>query len=141
MPPLSSFFQTPLPETSKDLYQGRKRTVPHQKNSWATLVYFQVDLGDDKDTVLKHWPQLTALQEQHISVSRTVYFQEHQLEGFVKGIEKVLNDIKAFTMSFAQVAQLTNDEKTRSFVTLEVGAGYNEVRPDVFVYFYVRDKC
>lgn len=33
-----------------------------------------------------------------------------------------------FTGSFATIAALTNDEKTRSFLCLEVGAGHNEVR-------------
>lgn len=45
MPKLPAFFQraTPpaTPSTKQDLHQGRKRTIPHRENSWATYVYFQ----------------------------------------------------------------------------------------------------
>jgi hypothetical protein len=85
-------------------------------------------LADDKKTILsKYCPELEAIPEQHISLSRTVYLKEHQLDPFVKSVRKLVLDIESFTLSFAQIAQLTNDEKTRSFVTLEVGNGYNEV--------------
>ena len=33
-----------------------------------------------------------------------------------------------FRVSFATFAELTNDERTRTFLTLEVGAGHDEVR-------------
>lgn len=56
-----------------------------------------------------------------------MYLKEHQLDPFVESMRKLVSDTKSFTLSFAQVAQLTNDEKTRSFVTLEVGNGYNEL--------------
>lgn len=32
-----------------------------------------------------------------------------------------------FIVSFATLSELINDEKTRTFLTLEVGAGYHEV--------------
>lgn len=34
----------------------------------------------------------------------------------------------SINVSFAQLSVLTNDEGTRSFVTAEIGAGYNEVK-------------
>lgn len=88
----------------------------------------QVDLTGDKENILKYCPGLELIEEQHISLSKTVYLREHQLQPFVLAIKNLLSDTKPFTLSFAQIAQLTNEEKTRSFVTLEVGAGYNEVR-------------
>lgn len=127
MPKLPSFFDTTLPISSLVDKQGRKRTVPHKKNSWATYVYFQVDLSQDKPNILKYCKGLEEIDEQHISLSRTVYLKQHQLDSFIKSIDNKLKSIKSFDLSFAQIAQLTNDEKTRSFVTLEVGKGYNEV--------------
>lgn len=127
MPQLGSFFHTPVPVTNKE-YQGRKRAVPHKPNSWATLVYFQVNLGTDKDTLLTFCPELTPIEEQHVSISKTVYLKQHQLGPFVQTVRDSIQGIKPFTLSFAQVSTLTNEEKTRSFVTLEVGTGYNEVK-------------
>lgn len=40
MPKLSSFFTPSVPKKTQDQHD-RKRTVPHQVNSWATYVYFQ----------------------------------------------------------------------------------------------------
>lgn len=33
----------------------------------------------------------------------------------------------SLTLAFALISILTNDEKTRSFITAEVGAGYDKV--------------
>ena len=33
----------------------------------------------------------------------------------------------SFTASFATLSELVNDEKTRTFLTFEVGAGHDEV--------------
>lgn len=91
-------------------------------------LFYQVDLTGDKEEILKQCSELEPIDEQHISLSRTVYLREHQLTPFLNAIRDELRDTKPFIISFAQIAPLTNDEKTRSFVTLEVGTGYNEVR-------------
>ena len=36
--------------------------------------------------------------------------------------------MRRFQVSFATFAELTNDERTRTFLSLEVGAGHHEVR-------------
>lgn len=90
-------------------------------------IFFSVDLAEDKQAILKHCVGLEEIEQQHISLSRTIYLKMHELEKFVQEIRLMLYDIRSFDISFAQIAQLTNDEKTRSFVTLEVGSGYNEL--------------
>lgn len=87
-----------------------------------------MNLTDDKPKLLKYCIGLEAIKEQHISLSKTVYLKHYQLNKFVKCIRDAIGDRKAFKLSFAQVACLTNDDKTRSFLTLEVGNGYNEVK-------------
>lgn len=67
------------------------------------------------------------LLEQHISLSRPVYLRKYQLTPFTRSIKAALRDIQRFDVSFAQISHLTNDEKTRSFLTLEIGHGYNQV--------------
>lgn len=34
-----------------------------------------------------------------------------------------------FTLSFTSFAELQNDEHTRTFLVMEIGAGHHEVRP------------
>ncbi|KAI9365215.1 U6 snRNA phosphodiesterase Usb1 [Pilaira anomala] len=128
MPKLSSFFGEASAVKEKLIDDiGKVRAVPHKKDSWATYVYFQVDLTDDKPKLLKYCMGLEPIEEQHVSLSRTVYLKQNQLKDFVKSIRDAIGNKKAFKVSFAQVACLTNDEKTRSFLTLEVGNGYNEL--------------
>jgi len=43
-------------------------------------------------------------------------------------IEFYLNDSNSFKVSFAVFSEMTNDERTRTFLTMEVGAGHHEVR-------------
>ncbi|KAI8078234.1 UPF0406 protein C16orf57, partial [Gilbertella persicaria] len=67
-------------------------------------------------------------EEQHISLSRPVYLRKYQLDQFAQEIKEALAHISSFSIAFAQLAPLTNDEKTRSFLTLEIGTGYNELQ-------------
>jgi hypothetical protein len=71
----------------------------------------------------------------HISLSRPLFLKQHQLDSFSSLLKKNLANEKAFTISFAQISQLTNDDKTRSFITLEIGQGYSEVCID----YYIKD--
>ncbi|KAG2233194.1 hypothetical protein INT48_005032 [Thamnidium elegans] len=123
MPKLPSFFgDSTKPESSDGT--GKKRTVPHASNSWATYVYFQVDFTDEKEKLVNYCTGLEPIQEQHISLSRTVYLKHHQLDMFVTSVRNAIQNMKSFDISFAQTACLTNDENTRSFLTLEIGNGY-----------------
>ena len=133
MPKLPSFFDTAQQLTLQAQHKGKIRTVPHRENSWATYVYFKVDLDQDKKSILKYCKALEEIPEQHVSLSRTVYLKEHQLESFVAAIKARMQDHTSFRISFAQLAKLTNDEKTRSFLTLEISKGYNEVSGIYFV--------
>jgi hypothetical protein len=127
MPKLSTFFDLPALKKQQDS-QGRIRTTPHKENSWAVHIYAIVNLKNEKLNILKNLNGIHEISEQHVSLSRCVFLKEHQLEPFSRNIQSCLSNIKRFKISFAQLAQLTNDEKTRSFLTLEIGQGYQEVR-------------
>ncbi|KAF7982875.1 hypothetical protein HWV62_25110 [Athelia sp. TMB] len=67
-------------------------------------------------------------RELHISLSRPTYLRAHQREDLkraIKAVAKACAPVR-FKASFATFSELTNDEKTRTFLTLEVGAGHNE---------------
>ncbi|KAI9261707.1 U6 snRNA phosphodiesterase Usb1 [Sporodiniella umbellata] len=123
MPKLSSFFDPP---SILQVSNGRQRAVPHKENSWATYVYAKVDVESEKASFLKDLDCLEEIPEQHISLSKTVFFKKIQLEPFTRKIRHNLSSMKQFTFSFAQPSCLINDHKTRAFLTFEVGQGYNE---------------
>ncbi|KAL0140812.1 U6 snRNA phosphodiesterase Usb1 [Mucor lusitanicus] len=129
MPKLPSFFDKPEPsrvDSSRD-HQGRVRTVPHQHDSWATYVYCKVELSHELLALHPYLKDVELLPEQHISLSRPVYLRKYQLTPFTRSIKAALRNTKRFDASFAQVSHLTNDEKTRAFLTLEIGHGYNQL--------------
>ncbi|CAO3614233.1 unnamed protein product [Mucor fragilis] len=129
MPKLPSFFDKPEStrnDSSRD-HQGRVRTVPHQHDSWATYVYCKVELSHELLAFRPYLKDAELLPEQHISLSRPVYLRKYQLTPFTRSIKAALRNAKRFDVSFAQISHLTNDEKTRSFLTLEVGHGYNQL--------------
>ncbi|KAI9497318.1 U6 snRNA phosphodiesterase Usb1 [Zychaea mexicana] len=134
MPALPGFF-SPASTKAEDpvKHQGRKRTKPHTANSWATHVYVQVPVTEEVKQIVG--PTITddihsMIQQEedemlHVSLSRCVFLKEHQLDTFAQNIRDSIAQ-SSFCITFADVSVLTNDEKTRSFVTVEVGAGYNE---------------
>ncbi|CAG8557318.1 14172_t:CDS:2 [Ambispora leptoticha] len=73
-------------------------------------------ITDDDDTKLLH-----------ISLSRPIFLKYHQINSFWGKIRSAVQDSKRFSLSFAKIEYFVNDEKTRSFLALEVGKGYNEI--------------
>ncbi len=81
--------------------------------------------------------------ELHVSLSRPIFLRAHQREDLkcaVKGLANktapcvpsvdclcIAEKLIRFTISFAALAALTNDEQTRTFLAVEVGAGHGEL--------------
>ncbi|KAL1927344.1 hypothetical protein VTP01DRAFT_3973 [Rhizomucor pusillus] len=136
LPALPSFFSpSSAPKDDPAKHQGRFRTTPHKVNSWATHVYVESPLNEYLDRIIesvtKFSPDIHSLThdgQAHISLSKCVFLKEHQLDNFADAVRKALPDKhSSFIVSFAQLSVLTNEEQTRSFVTAEIGAGYNEL--------------
>ncbi|KIM78488.1 hypothetical protein PILCRDRAFT_98387 [Piloderma croceum F 1598] len=67
-------------------------------------------------------------RELHVSLSRPTYLRAHQREELKRAVRALAKSHIPFKASFATFSELTNDEQTRTFLTLEVGAGHNELR-------------
>ncbi|PFH47897.1 hypothetical protein AMATHDRAFT_76990 [Amanita thiersii Skay4041] len=150
LPSLSSSVILPKPIDDPAQHQGRIRTHPHVYGQYATHVYislrlknnstiyqlFQSVLRDAKNMVpslhecCKTGDTSSDLRqlELHISLSRPIYLLVHQREEFKKDIRNVAKHHQPFSMSFTNFAELTNDEETRAFLVIDVGAGYHELK-------------
>ncbi|ORZ24665.1 U6 snRNA phosphodiesterase Usb1 [Absidia repens] len=134
LPSLFSSIITPTGTSSQD-HQGRTRTRQGKINNWATYVYIQVPLGDEIQGILdavtannNNIHNMTQADRGfHLSLTKCLYLKEHQLEEFSNAVRTQLQDTPRFTMSFAQLSILSNEDNTRSFLTAEVGAGYNDL--------------
>lgn len=67
-------------------------------------------------------------RELHLSLTRPIFLRAHQREEFKQAIKLIASRQTPFQASFATFSELTNDERTRAFLSLEVGAGHNELR-------------
>ncbi|KAF8893690.1 hypothetical protein CPB84DRAFT_1710871 [Gymnopilus junonius] len=67
-------------------------------------------------------------KELHISLSRPIFLRAHQREDLKRAVRNIAKGSKSFIASFATFSELVNDEKSRTFLTLEIGAGYHELR-------------
>ncbi|KAF9013362.1 hypothetical protein BDQ17DRAFT_1321214 [Cyathus striatus] len=114
LPPLPSSLLSLAPIDNPALHQGRKRTTPHVEEMVPTLH--------------EHWLVDNSLHiELHVSLSRPIFLRAHQREELKRAVKHISRKNNKFSLSFATFAELTNDEKTRTFLAMEAGAGHHEV--------------
>ncbi|KAF4617267.1 hypothetical protein D9613_006008 [Agrocybe pediades] len=149
LPPVSSTVAPDGPKDNPALHQGRVRTVPHVDGQFAAHVYVSLPLGrrsqlykvlqailsDAKasiPTLHEIWstshPEQEARPELHISLSRPIFLRAHQRDDLKRAVKNIAKQHKPFVVSFAVLSELINDERTRTFLTMEVGAGHHELR-------------
>ncbi|KAF9505915.1 hypothetical protein BS47DRAFT_1378202 [Hydnum rufescens UP504] len=64
--------------------------------------------------------------ELHISLSRPVFLRAHQREEMRRAVKRLASTTGAYEASFACFTTFRNDEKTRAFLSIELGAGHAE---------------
>ncbi|KAI0711660.1 hypothetical protein C8Q76DRAFT_769439 [Earliella scabrosa] len=158
LPSLSAHLLPDIPKDNPALHQGRRRTVPHVDGQFAAYVYVPVFLpkrsrlfklltrvftaakcdvptlhpiGFSED-VMKSSESTGDLDDEsvelHLSLTRPTYLRAHQREEFKRAVQAVARSKHRFSASFATLSELTNDERTRTFLTLEVGAGHDDFK-------------
>ncbi|KAH7336994.1 hypothetical protein B0J17DRAFT_665757 [Rhizoctonia solani] len=152
LPGLDPSLFTPAPVDDPSKHQGRKRTVPYVEGQFIAHVYVPIRLEGDFlallrgivecaqsdsaawHSLLEHVPGTIGEQtastslrfRSHISLSRPVPLRAHQRDGFRKEVRKAALERTQFPASFAQLTTLTNDDQSRTFLCVEIGAGHNE---------------
>ncbi|XP_078067163.1 U6 snRNA phosphodiesterase 1 [Mustelus asterias] len=114
-------------------HDGRMRSFPHQQGNWSTLVYVEyypeeefMELIDLLLTHLQtHKLPMARLAEFHISLSQTVVLRYHWINIFVASLKEKMTSLDRFYCVSDKVTIYINQEKTRTFLGLEVSAGSN----------------
>ncbi|GAA5958309.1 hypothetical protein JCM3765_004787 [Sporobolomyces pararoseus] len=149
-----SFSGSSRPSDSPSLHQGRKRTQPHVAGQWAAHIYLDLELeptlrrtikqalrsieasascteelhllvGSDAISSEAHQDTESSL---HISLSRPLYLQTNQRAQLRASVAKVAASFKGFLARYATFGMLENDEKSRRFLAIEIGQGYEELQ-------------
>jgi len=66
-------------------------------------------------------------QSIHLSLSRPMYVRAHQRDNLRFNVRSTAQKSPSFDLSFAQHVSLVNDERTRIFLSVEVGAGHADL--------------
>ncbi|KAI0768973.1 hypothetical protein BD413DRAFT_558748 [Trametes elegans] len=148
LPALPAYLTPQAPVDNPALHQGRRRTTPHVEGQFAAHVYVPLVVGKHsrlhklllriyatvKDAVPSVHPigfsdtSEDADIEVHISLTRPTYLRAHQRADFKRAVHNIARTTQKFSASFATLSELTNDERTRTFLTLEIGAGHDNLR-------------
>lgn len=135
---------------------GRVRAFPHVEGNYALHVYIPVVLSASIRTkialylqkAVSLFPSLKSTEDDdlsanvgsnqgiklatefHISLGRTVPIRIHQIDTMVHLLRRKFEGQKRFLVEFGTWEVFVNDDRTRSFLSLEVVAtGYAEVEP------------
>jgi len=137
----------PTPIDNPADHQGRVRTTPHVDGNWAAHVYVSISVNKScrlhsllNAVITEAQQSLPSLQslisggdnkrniELHVSLSRPIFIRAHQKEELRRAI-KQLSHRPPFALSFTSFAELRNDERTRTFLTMELRKLCNELEP------------
>ncbi|KAK1201851.1 USB1 phosphodiesterase, partial [Pygoscelis papua] len=111
---------------------GRVRGFPHERGSWATHVYLPCRVQEEFLELLEllvsrartYVSSLAAMEEFHLSLSQCVVLRYHWIDPFVRSLKERLASFDRFFCVADQVKVYTNQNKTRTFIGLEVSAGH-----------------
>ncbi|GAA6010626.1 hypothetical protein JCM11491_002999 [Sporobolomyces phaffii] len=142
-----SFSENPRSTDYPTLHQGRKRTQPHVAGQWAAHVYVDLELDPTLRKTLRNVlatvkaapagdrvhvsfnPDTEAGDMTlHISLTRPLYLQTNQKADLCAAVAKVASAFKGFSARYASFGMLENDEKTRKFLAVEIGQGYQQLK-------------
>jgi len=152
LPALAPHLSLAVPTDDPSKHQGRTRTTPHVDGQWAAHVYVPLALRGTLRRVVERAVELAKgevtglrvlgggmgldpdkdavaeVRELHISLTRPFFLRGHQREEMKRAVRDAARAQPPFAASFAAFSDLTNDEHTRTFICMEVGAGHQELR-------------
>ncbi|XP_017784836.1 PREDICTED: U6 snRNA phosphodiesterase [Nicrophorus vespilloides] len=123
-------------ETHSDnpsMHNGRLRSFPHVRGNWSTFLSIPFETGDDFENLTESLRsavneiELNVETSPHISVSKTVVLRHHWIKIFSDSIREKLNVIKKFIILFDCLKVYCNEERTRTFLGLQIKSGYESL--------------
>ncbi|KAH1002844.1 U6 snRNA phosphodiesterase 1 isoform X2 [Dendroctonus ponderosae] len=114
------------------LHDGRIRTIPHERGCWAVFVYIPFtetsgvrELCSFIKELVPDRLNLHVSNEFHISLSKILVIKFHWISSFVQTLKDRINPFKKFFILFDGLKVYCNEEKTRTFISLEIRCGHN----------------
>ncbi|CED82817.1 upf0406 family protein [Phaffia rhodozyma] len=138
-------------------YQGRTLARPKVQGDYPTHIYLSFDIPPFFRTLVKEaqadLPELHSLLDSpsnnqpptdqaeldtpkrdkeketklHVSLSRPLYLRADRKSAVEASLRDVVRTIKSFPLSFSTLSVFKNDDNTRTFLSIDVGAGFPEL--------------
>ncbi|XP_016936366.3 U6 snRNA phosphodiesterase 1 isoform X1 [Drosophila suzukii] len=116
------------------LHGGRIRSFKHERGNWATYVYVPAaacadQLEEFQAEAIAHLEphlELQANDSLHLSLSRTVVLQYHQIDEFSRSLQTALSSSVGFTATLQGLRIYTNEERTRTFIAAPLDPAFVE---------------
>lgn len=67
------------------------------------------------------------IEDLHISLTRTVILKHHWIDSFTESIKNRVRCIKKFMILFGNLKIYCNEERTRTFIGLQIRTGYDSL--------------
>lgn len=126
-----------------DRHRGRIRGFDHVPGNWATHVLVPFVLPDGFPELVaslkRVWPaeaselHVDDLRDIHVSISRTVPIRHHWIDPLKEFLQREFKDKRRFVCNFPKIGVYVNDEKTRTFLALELDMGVSQLKKLVVV--------
>ncbi|XP_065661321.1 U6 snRNA phosphodiesterase 1 [Hydra vulgaris] len=114
---------------------GKVRTFEHFEGNWPTYVFTPLTINSNTislyNYLVHNFKDLSLtffqLDECHISLSRTVPIRHYWMEPLYSKLKDCI-PLHSFTYSFLNIKVYVNDEKTRTFIGVEINSGYSKLK-------------
>ncbi|KAL7728323.1 hypothetical protein ACLKA6_007423 [Drosophila palustris] len=115
-----------------ELHGGRIRSFKHERGNWATFVYVPAlaavdqleDFQSEAIEKLAEHVKLHANESLHLSLSKTVVLQYHQIDEFTRSLQHSLQSCAGFNSTLHLLQVYTNEERTRTFLAVQLDAAF-----------------
>ncbi|KAK9893000.1 hypothetical protein WA026_023213 [Henosepilachna vigintioctopunctata] len=114
-------------------HQGRLRTFEHERGNWATFAYINYEGHEGIrhliESIINSVPvvSMNEVDDFHISLTKTVILKHHWIFPFVNSLKEKIIHHKRFVAAFGDLKVYCNEEKSRTFIGLEIVNGYNRL--------------
>ncbi|XP_057305075.1 U6 snRNA phosphodiesterase 1-like [Hydractinia symbiolongicarpus] len=120
-------------------HNGRIRSFDHFEGNWATYIYiplqsttsftnFYESIAEVLTAGYKKDIHLFPISDCHISCSRTVSLRHYWIEPIFKELQQKFLNKMSYTYGLQKIQVYVNDEKTRTFIGVEVIQGVQDFK-------------
>ncbi|XP_068917572.1 U6 snRNA phosphodiesterase 1 [Tenebrio molitor] len=116
-------------------HEGRIRSFPHERGNWATYVYIPYECNEGLEKLLSMINSsatsqnlhLKCFDDFHISLTKTVILKHHWIDSFIDTLKENISYFNRFMVMFDCLEIYCNEEKTRTFIGLQIKTGYDSL--------------